>query len=168
MLGPHAGACSASHKLFGKIGSIGPNLTSDNNHQVRKPLENIINLNALVPVDYRVSVSKFQDGRILTNKIPEQNERAITVQSQVERFAIEREKQVYWPLRERTGTLSKCAPDKPRTVRSAEMRHPARTYTSVIAYLLRRKKAMHVPKKSKGARPGSGIPVTMATPATLS
>lgn len=86
----YASVCGACHKLYGQGGVIAPDLTGGNRHQLSYLLENIIDPNAVVPADYRVSVIKLKDGRILTGVIPEQNERAITVQSQVERVTIER------------------------------------------------------------------------------
>jgi putative heme-binding domain-containing protein len=53
-------------------------------------LENIIDPSAVVPADYRVSVIKLKDGRVLSGVIPEKTERSITLQSQVERLVIER------------------------------------------------------------------------------
>ena len=85
-----AGVCGACHKLYGQGGVIAPDLTGGNRHQLSYLLENIIDPSAVVPADYRVSVIKLKDGRILTGVIPEQNERAITVQSQIERVTIER------------------------------------------------------------------------------
>lgn len=85
-----AGLCGACHKLYGQGGAIGPDLTGGNRHQLGYLLENLIDPSAVVPADYRVSVIKLKDGRVLTGVIPEQNERAITVQSQVERVTIER------------------------------------------------------------------------------
>lgn len=85
-----AGLCGACHKLYGQGGAIGPDLTGGNRHQLGYLLENLIDPSAVVPADYRVSVIKLKDGRVLTGVIPEQTERAITVQSQVERVTIER------------------------------------------------------------------------------
>lgn len=87
-----AGVCGACHKLYGQGGAIGPDLTGGNRHQLAYLLENLIDPSAVVPADYRVSVIKLKDGRVLTGVIPEQNERSITVQSQVERVTLERDK----------------------------------------------------------------------------
>lgn len=86
----YASVCAACHKLYGQGGTIGPDLTGGNRHQLAYLLENLIDPNAVVPADFRVSVIKLKDGRVLTGVIPEQNERTITVQSQVERLVVER------------------------------------------------------------------------------
>lgn len=83
-------ACAACHKLYGEGGQIGPDLTGGDRHKVTYLLENILDPNAIVPADYRVSIFKLKDGRTLTGVIPEQNARAITVQTPAERLVIER------------------------------------------------------------------------------
>ena len=85
-----AGVCGACHKMYGQGGAIGPDLTGGDRHKLSYLLENLIDPNAIVPADFRVSVIKLKDGRILTGVIPEQTDRTITVQSQVERVTIER------------------------------------------------------------------------------
>ncbi len=86
----YASVCAACHKMYGQGGTIAPDLTGGNRHDLNYLLENAIDPSALVPADYRVSVLKLKDGRTLTGIIPEQNERTITLQSQVERTVIER------------------------------------------------------------------------------
>jgi putative membrane-bound dehydrogenase-like protein len=82
--------CGACHKLYGEGGALGPDLTGGDRHKLSYLLENIIDPSAVVPADYRVSVIKLKDGRVLSGVIPEKTERSITVQSQVERLVIER------------------------------------------------------------------------------
>jgi putative membrane-bound dehydrogenase-like protein len=85
-----ASLCGACHKLYGEGGALGPDLTGGDRHKLSYLLENIIDPSAIVPADYRVSVIKLKDGRVLSGVIPEKTERSITVQSQVERLVIER------------------------------------------------------------------------------
>ncbi len=83
-------ACSACHKLYGQGGAIGPELTGSDRHNLKYLLENILDPNAIVPADFRVSVLNLKDGRTLTGVIPEQTERTLTVQTPAERITIER------------------------------------------------------------------------------
>jgi len=83
-------ACSACHKLYGQGGAIAPELTGSDRHNLKYLLENILDPNAVVPADYRVSVFNLKDGRTLTGVIPEQTERTLVVQTPAERLMIER------------------------------------------------------------------------------
>ncbi len=85
-----SGVCAACHKLYGQGNAIGPDLTGSDRHNLDYLLGNIVDPNALVPADYRVSVLKLKDGRVISGVIPEQNERTLTVQTPTERVTVER------------------------------------------------------------------------------
>jgi putative heme-binding domain-containing protein len=76
--------------MFGEGGAIGPDLTGSDRKNLDYLLGNIVDPNAMVPADYRVSIFKLKDGRTLSGVIPEQNERTLTVQTPVEKVVIER------------------------------------------------------------------------------
>lgn len=82
--------CAACHKLYGEGGMIGPDLTGGDRHKLTYLLENIIDPNAIVPADYRMSVFKLKDGRTITGVIPAQTEKAITIQTPAEKLTIEK------------------------------------------------------------------------------
>ncbi|MEQ1751133.1 MAG: c-type cytochrome, partial [Prosthecobacter sp.] len=82
--------CAACHKLYGEGGMIGPDLTGGDRHKLTYLLENIIDPNAIVPADYRMSVFKLKDGRTITGVIPAQTERTVTVQTPAEKLTIEK------------------------------------------------------------------------------
>ena len=82
--------CAGCHKLYGEGGAIAPDLTGGDRHNLTYLLENIIDPNAVVPADYRISVIELKDGRTLTGVIPEQTDKVITVQTPAERIAIQR------------------------------------------------------------------------------
>jgi putative heme-binding domain-containing protein len=83
-------ACSACHKMYGQGGAIAPELTGSDRRNLKYLLENILDPNAVVPADFRVSVFQLKDGRTLSGVMPEQTERTITVQTPAERLVIER------------------------------------------------------------------------------
>ncbi|MER2553413.1 MAG: PVC-type heme-binding CxxCH protein [Thauera sp.] len=83
-------ACSACHKMYGQGGAIGPELTGSDRRNLKYLLENIIDPNAVVPADFRVSVFQLKDGRTISGVMPEQTERTITVQTPAERLVVER------------------------------------------------------------------------------
>lgn len=83
-----AALCGACHKLYGEGGAFGPDLTGSDRHNIDYLLGNIVNPNEVVPADYRLTVFTLKDGRVVSGVVPEENERAVTVQSQVERLVI--------------------------------------------------------------------------------
>ncbi len=84
------GTCGACHKLYGEGGVIAPDLTGSDRRNLNYLLENILDPNAVVPADYRVSVIRLKDGRTLTGVLPEQTDKLITVQTPAERVTIPR------------------------------------------------------------------------------
>jgi putative heme-binding domain-containing protein len=85
-----AGICAACHKLYGEGAQLGPDLTGSDRHNLDYLLGNIVDPNALVPADYRVTVLKLKDGRTLTGVLPDQNDRTLTLQTPAERLVIPR------------------------------------------------------------------------------
>ncbi|MES2598331.1 MAG: PVC-type heme-binding CxxCH protein [Verrucomicrobiota bacterium] len=83
-------ACGACHKLYGEGGAIGPDLTGGDRHKITYLLENILDPSAIVPADYRMSVFKLKDGRTITGVIPQQTERALTIQTPAEKLTVEK------------------------------------------------------------------------------
>jgi putative heme-binding domain-containing protein len=85
-----ATVCAACHKMYGEGAAIAPELTGSDRHNLNYLLENIVDPNAVVPADYRMTIVKLKDGRTLSGVIPEQNDKAITVQTPAERVTIPR------------------------------------------------------------------------------
>lgn len=85
-----SGVCAACHKLYGEGAAIGPELTGSDRHNLDYLLSNIIDPNAVVPADYRMSVVKLKDGRVLAGVIPEQTDKVVTVQTPAERVTVPR------------------------------------------------------------------------------
>ncbi|MGV3659990.1 MAG: PVC-type heme-binding CxxCH protein [Prosthecobacter sp.] len=83
-------ACAACHKMYGQGGAIAPELTGSDRRNLKYLLENILDPNAVVPADFRVTVFTLKDGRVLTGVIPEKTERTLTVQTPAERLTIEK------------------------------------------------------------------------------
>jgi putative membrane-bound dehydrogenase-like protein len=83
-------ACASCHKLYGEGAAIAPELTGSDRHNLNYLLENIIDPNAVVPADFRISQLKLKDGRILAGVIPEQTDRTLTLQTPAERLTLQR------------------------------------------------------------------------------
>ena len=84
------GLCAACHKMYGEGAAIAPELTGSDRHNLNYLLENIVDPNAIVPADYRMTIVKLKGGRTLGGVIPEQNDRIVTVQTPTERATIQR------------------------------------------------------------------------------
>jgi putative heme-binding domain-containing protein len=82
--------CAACHKLYGQGAAIGPELTGGGRANLDYLLENIVDPNAIVPQDYRVSEVELKDDRSLTGLIVAKSEHTITLQSPTEKLTIER------------------------------------------------------------------------------
>ena len=85
-----AGVCASCHKMYGEGAALAPELTGSDRHNIDYLLGNIVDPNAVVPADYRVTVLKLKDGRTVTGVIPEQNEKVLTLQTPAERLTIQR------------------------------------------------------------------------------
>ncbi len=84
----YAALCGACHRLYGEGGAIGPELTGSDRHNLDYLLGNIVNPSEVVPADYRLTVFTLKDGRVVSGVVPEENERAVTVQTPVERIVV--------------------------------------------------------------------------------
>lgn len=80
--------CAGCHKLGDKGASLGPDLTGSDRRNLSYLLENLIDPNAVVPPDYRVTVLQLKDGRTLTGVVPERGERAWILQTPLERIPV--------------------------------------------------------------------------------
>ena len=58
--------CSGCHRLYGRGGLLGPDLTGSGRSNLEYLLENIVDPNGAVSADYRMNILKLKDGRILS------------------------------------------------------------------------------------------------------
>jgi mono/diheme cytochrome c family protein len=65
--------CGACHKMYGQGGAIGPELTGSDRRNLKYLLENILDPNAVVPADFRVSIFHLKDGRTISGVDPRAN-----------------------------------------------------------------------------------------------
>jgi putative heme-binding domain-containing protein len=71
--------CAACHTLFGEGNSLGPDLTGSDRKNLFYVLENIIDPNALLPRDYRMTILTLKDGRVLSGTIAKRSRHAVTL-----------------------------------------------------------------------------------------
>ena len=83
--------CGKCHKLFGKGGDIGPDLTGSDRRNLDYILENVITPSAVVGKDFRMQTVVLKDARIVTGALREQTAAAVVVQTVEKRITIPRD-----------------------------------------------------------------------------
>jgi putative heme-binding domain-containing protein len=71
--------CGSCHKMYGKGGSIGPDLTGSNRTDVDYLLFNVLNPSGEIQDDYKLVVITTRDGRTYSGNISAENDRQITL-----------------------------------------------------------------------------------------
>ena len=84
-----AEACGSCHRLFGEGGTTGPELTGAQRGELQYWLENILDPSGIVPQNYRMSVVRLKDGRILTGVPGLQRGRTISLQTPKEKLVLD-------------------------------------------------------------------------------
>lgn len=74
-----ANTCGACHKILGKGGNIGPDLTGSNRSDIDYLLFNILSPSAEIQDDYKMIVVTTRDGRTFSGNLVSENERQITL-----------------------------------------------------------------------------------------
>jgi putative heme-binding domain-containing protein len=83
-------ACAACHTLYGEGGKVGPDLSGAGRDNLDYLLENIADPSAVVSADFRMSVLKLKDGRVLNGLITAQTSRTLTLKTMTETLTVER------------------------------------------------------------------------------
>ena len=71
--------CYACHQLFGQGVALGPDITGANRSDLNYLLENILDPNALVPLDYQLIIFTRKDGSVVSGTIRQESATAFTV-----------------------------------------------------------------------------------------
>ncbi|MDA8775733.1 c-type cytochrome [Opitutales bacterium] len=71
--------CASCHMLYGKGGKLGPDLTGSGRTNLDYLLENIVDPNSAVSVDYRMNILHLKDGRVLSGMIVGQDRNSLTL-----------------------------------------------------------------------------------------
>jgi putative membrane-bound dehydrogenase-like protein len=88
--------CAQCHRLFGEGEAIGPDLTGAQRTSLDYLLENILDPSAVVGKDYRMTVLRTEDGRVLNGLLVSRDEQAFVLQtfSARERILVEEVEEV--------------------------------------------------------------------------
>ncbi len=73
--------CAACHTLFDAGGKVGPNLTGGQRAVLDYLLENVVDPNAIVAKEYKMTVAVAKDGRTINGIIISENEKALTLRT---------------------------------------------------------------------------------------
>lgn len=71
--------CVQCHKLYGEGGEIGPDITGSDRKNLEYIISNIIDPNAEIPNDYRTTIVRLKDDRVLVGVIRSREGKSITV-----------------------------------------------------------------------------------------
>jgi putative membrane-bound dehydrogenase-like protein len=85
-----ARTCQQCHVLFDAGGDVGPNITGANRADIDYLLVNILDPNAVIPVEYRTTVVQTKDGRVITGIVAGQDDKAITLKAANETIVMPR------------------------------------------------------------------------------
>jgi putative heme-binding domain-containing protein len=76
------------HALYGVGESVGPDITGSNRSDLDYLLENVLDPNALVPNEYRVTLVRTDDGRLVTGILIGESNDALTLRTENETLTI--------------------------------------------------------------------------------
>jgi putative heme-binding domain-containing protein len=77
-----ARTCQTCHTLFGQGDDVGPDLTGSNRRDLRYLLENVVDPNAIIPLDYRATEVFLLDGRAVTGLLREETASAVRLETE--------------------------------------------------------------------------------------
>ncbi|HVL10947.1 MAG TPA: c-type cytochrome, partial [Gemmata sp.] len=83
-----AKTCQQCHQLFGEGGTIGPDLTGSNRADLDYILSNVIDPSSEVGRDYRMSVVRTADERVITGIVVERTAARVVVQTATDRVTL--------------------------------------------------------------------------------
>jgi putative membrane-bound dehydrogenase-like protein len=80
--------CATCHRLFDDGARIGPELTGSQRANLDYVLENVIDPSAVVAKEYQVTRFVLKSGRVIDGVVPQEDGRAVTVQTPTERLVV--------------------------------------------------------------------------------
>jgi putative membrane-bound dehydrogenase-like protein len=82
--------CATCHRLFGQGGKLGPDLTGSGRADLGYLLENIVDPNSVVPVEYQMSLVKLKNKRVLSGVVSASNDRTVTLRTLTDEVTLEK------------------------------------------------------------------------------
>ena len=84
-------SCAKCHTLFGAGGKLGPDLTGAQRSNLDYLLDNIVDPSAVVTKEFRATLLRTEDDRVITGLVTEENANVVTIATQDEVHRIARE-----------------------------------------------------------------------------
>jgi putative membrane-bound dehydrogenase-like protein len=81
--------CSGCHTLYGEGGKVGPDLTGAGRDNLDYLLENVVDPSAVVPAEYRMTIARLKDGRVLNGIVSAKTDHTITLKMMTETATLE-------------------------------------------------------------------------------
>jgi putative membrane-bound dehydrogenase-like protein len=82
--------CAACHALFGKGGTLAPDLTGSGRKEVDYLITNVVDPNAVIGADWQLAVVTLKDGRVVSGSIAQETDATVTFRTPDGPAAIER------------------------------------------------------------------------------
>ena len=82
--------CAQCHKLYGEGGEIGPDITGSNRNNLDYLLTNMLDPNAEIPNDYRTTILRTKDKRVLVGVIRRSEGQSVTIATPAEVVTVAR------------------------------------------------------------------------------
>lgn len=98
--------CGTCHKMFGEGQAVGPELTGSQRGNLDYLLENVVDPNAVVPFDYKMTQFYMKDGRQLSGLVKGETPQTVTVRTVNEEVVIAKK-----DIDERKGTNNSVMPE---------------------------------------------------------
>lgn len=80
--------CQNCHRLFDEGGTVGPDITGAQRHNLDYMLENVVDPNAAVAKDYQIEIILTDGGRTVTGIVIAEDNQVVTVQTATERVSL--------------------------------------------------------------------------------
>ncbi|MFT5153117.1 MAG: putative membrane-bound dehydrogenase-like protein, partial [Planctomycetota bacterium] len=87
----YARTCMRCHTLYGEGALVGPDLTGSNRSDLSYILTNILDPSAVVPLEYRATIVRTHDERILTGILSAETDDSITLKTEYDEVVVDRE-----------------------------------------------------------------------------
>jgi putative heme-binding domain-containing protein len=82
--------CAQCHKLYGEGGEIGPDITGSNRNNLDYLITNMLDPNAEIPNDYRTTILRTKDNRVLVGVMHRSEGQSVTIATPAEVVTVDK------------------------------------------------------------------------------
>lgn len=80
--------CASCHRLYGAGGEIGPDLTGSGRQNLDYLVSNIVDPSAVVSREFRMTILRHTDGRVLSGLLVSQDDERVVLQTVKEKLTV--------------------------------------------------------------------------------